>query len=807
MVIASQYASATSYWELSILNTTGTYSIQFLFYNGSARTVTVNSTGLLINTWYHILMAKDGNDYYFFQDGTLQGTKQTNTNSVLAVAGGVQIGGINAGSLFNGWFDEVKLSQGSARYVADFTPPTSAYAKTTSLLEITTSPYLEAELLAVHVAQNNDVMYMTHPNWQSRKLTRLTATTFSLATVSFVRGPFLDDNITAVTIDASKDTKAEADPITLTASAGDIFHYDSTLGAAAQLLVGSLFRVKSGVVKIVTVASATSATASVQDEPDGTPGDLHVDDSQPTDDWAEGAFSDYRGWPATCGFHEQRLYYAQTEYEPNKFWGSVIQAYDNFDVGTTADDDAVTFAVAAEQRSEIRWMMSNNKSINLGTNGGTFSGPTGDGFPIAPTNPPTLSKDTNYGVSTLAAKRISSYLYYVQRDLLKVRELSYSLDLDAQHSQDMTILADHILKDGSGVIDMDHQQSPNDRLWCVRSDGVLAVLTRNPEQEVMGWSRLIAGSDLRGAGVYESVCVIPKSGQADQVWVIVKRYINNSIVRYIEYFTLEDFDEDWDAVNVDCSLTLDSPKTITAMTNGSPGVFTSVAHGFTGGEQVKINGVVLADLSGVASTEINGTYLLVYIGVDTFSLTTVTPVVAVNTTSGNGYGEYVSSGEVRKMVTEIFGLSHLEGETVSVQADGLALDDTYTVDDGKITLVDKAAVVHVGLPYEGTIQLLKLSDGSATGTGQTKVRRIYLGTVRVYRSLGMKIGKTESTLNTVYFGATNDPASQPSALVTGDIEKFFQTWWAKDDEIIIRQDTPSPLNILSIILLSEVEDK
>ena len=151
------------------------------------------------------------------------------------------------------------------------------------------------------------------------------------------------------------------------------------------------------------------------------------------------------------------------------------------------------------------------------------------------------------------------------------------------------------------------------------------------------------------------------------------------------------------------------------------------------------------------------------------------------------------------MVTAISGLGHLTGETVVAQTDGyVPTTATYTVVAGAITLPAKAAIVHVGLPYEGTIQLMKLSDGSPTGTGQTRTRRIFHGALRLDRSHGLSIGRAE--------GALDDLQYSEDELYTGDVEKVFQTTWDKADEIIIRQDKALPANILAIILRSQTEE-
>ena len=76
----------------------------------------------------------------------------------------------------------------------------------------------------------------------------------------------------------------------------------------------------------------------------------------------------------------------------------------------------------------------------------------------------------------------------------------------------MTLLADHILRDGGGAVQMARQESPNDRLWIPRPDGQMAILTRNVEQQVFGWVRFIAGATSGGNGTYNSVAIKPVDG-------------------------------------------------------------------------------------------------------------------------------------------------------------------------------------------------------------------------------------------------------------------------------------------------------
>jgi len=652
-----------------------------------------------------------------------------------------------------------------------------------SPVEITT-PYLSSEIFDVHFSQKDDTMYLTHNNHHPRKLTRTSATTFTLVEVPFVRGPFIDTNITATTITPSADTGAA---ITLTASTA-IFE----LGH-----IGSYWKIKDGVVKVTGFTSDTVVTGDVQAEPDGTAGDLNTGPGAVTD-WAEGAFSDVRGYPATNTFHQQRIYYASTLSDPQFFWGSVTAAFDNFDSETGDDTAAPKFDIVSRKNNRIRWLDSGPDTLQLGTAGGTFGATSGvDETPISGSNV-SVKKDTNYGAANIQPERISNAAYYLQRNKFQLRELQFSFLSDNQESDDMNLLADHILRDGQGAVDMAYQQSPNDRIWICRADGQIAVLTRNDAQEVTGWSRVVAGRDAVGAGKFESVAIITQDGADDQIWVVVRRVINGQIKRYVEYFTAENFTDQWDAVRLDSSLTHDSPFTINNATKADPVVIsTTAAHGFSNGDFVKIDGIE-------GMTQINGCiFKVANVTATTFELSDEDDADI----DGTAYSTYISGGEVRKMVTALTGLDHLEGEVVSVQTDGGLPSETqtYTVSGGAITLDDSAAVAHVGLPYTGIIRLLKQSNGSIE-VAQTKKRRNYLMTLRLYQTLGLKIGKTEDDLLPLAFDLPNKELGKAPPLFTGDHAKRPPSGWSTEDELVIKQDQPLPAFVLAVVMRSEVEE-
>lgn len=92
---------------------------------------------------------------------------------------------------------------------------------------------------------------------------------------------------------------------------------------------------------------------------------------------------------------------------------------------------------------------------------------------------------------------------------------------------------------------------------------------------------------------------------------------------------------------------------------------------------------------------------------------------------------------------QITGLTHLEGKTVAVLADG-KVQESKTVASGAITLDSAANLVLVGLPYETIIEPMPLNI-DINGTGQARSQRINQIICRLYRSANFKFSWDNAT--------------------------------------------------------------
>ena len=148
--------------------------------------------------------------------------------------------------------------------------------------------------------------------------------------------------------------------------------------------------------------------------------------------------------------------------------------------------------------------------------------------------------------------------------------------------------------------------------------------------------------------------------------------------------------------------------------------------------------------------------------------------------------------------TTLSGLSHLEGQVVSILADG-SVHANKTVSSGAITLDRSVTKACVGLSYDSILQTMRIEGGANEGTSQGKIKRISKVVLRLFETVGVKVGPSLSKLEAIPFRTTSSNLSAPvDTLIEGDKEIEFDDDYNSDGHIFIKQDQPLPASILAI---------
>lgn len=269
-----------------------------------------------------------------------------------------------------------------------------------------------------------------------------------------------------------------------------------------------------------------------------------------TSKWAKSDWSVDAGFPTKVSFYKSRLVFAGR----NKLWFSVASDFENFtamsDGFEVQSDDGINVQIEADSTSTIQWMAASS-SLIVGTASSELTcSPSTTTSAFGPDNI-QIVQESKYGSKGVNTLIVGNTVLFIQRAGRKVRAVTADYQSGSYSSTDLSVLAEHMTS--TGIVDFAWQQEPDNVVWVILTSGDLVALTYNAEQEVIAWHRHDVG------GVVESVATIPDpSGNRDDVWMVVRRTINGTTKRYVEYITAA-----WDpdtqplsqAFYVDCGLT------------------------------------------------------------------------------------------------------------------------------------------------------------------------------------------------------------------------------------------------------------
>jgi hypothetical protein len=157
-------------------------------------------------------------------------------------------------------------------------------------------------------------------------------------------------------------------------------------------------------------------------------------------------------------------------------------------------------------------------------------------------------------------------------------------------------------------------------------------------------------------------------------------------------------------------------------------------------------------------------------------------------------------------VGSLKGLYHLEGETVTILANGATHPDR-DVADGGVALAFSSTTAAIGYNYTSSMQTMRIESGSADGTSQGKPKRIHAVTLRLLETVGIEVGNSSSENDRVFFRDSSMAMDQAVPLFTGDKDIEFPGGYDEDDRLFIRQTQPLPMSVLALFPRMNTFDK
>lgn len=662
-------------------------------------------------------------------------------------------------------YKTIKVVESSTTNTGKFPPIETTYWEEVDIGDVVEilSPYTDEQIQEIEIVQDADNMYVYHTSYPPVILTRLSH-------INWDFNYMLAERISATLITAV----AKSNPCLVTSTAhkmetGYITYLNGIVGMTE--LNYTFFR--------VTKIDANTFTL------DG------IDSSSYTTYVSGGVnkcvWFGLAGDNPSCGaFFEQRMILGGTINEPQTVWGSRSASYTDFILDPTEDDAALQYTIKSDSVDAIQWMIGVD-SIIMGTFSGNWKlGASTTGEPITQSNV-MAKKLTSYGCSSLGAVIANDVVLFVTRGGVNVKELVYSLAEDKMVANDLNLLASHITKGSSealsGIVDMDYQQEPHPILWCVRNDGQLLGLLYERSQKIFGWFRVVTDGEV------ESVAVLPNVGKEDEVWITVKRDVNGTTYRFVEYFNSNDF---WgiveDYVGMDCSISFDGGDAIDVVDiiRSNPVKIVVDSHTFSDGNKVRIR-----DAEGTieVNNEIDEAYTVTGSSATGFSLSGI---------DGTLWTPYTGGGTVQRVAKDISNLTYLEGEEVDILVDG-AVHPSLTVESAALSLTWYGNKIHVGRHFTSVLIPQKLESLIQGGSTKNMLKRVVKIVVGFYQTISGKTGRVETSQDPIPFNVGTTPT-----LFTGPKEIPFRGDLSINAEVVITQDLPLPMTVLYIAPNMEV---
>ncbi len=273
---------------------------------------------------------------------------------------------------------------------------------------------------------------------------------------------------------------------------------------------------QTGVARVITYTSETVVAAAVLAPFGNTSG---------TNEWSESYWSDYRGFPSADVLYEGRMWW----FGKDRSWGSVSDAFSNYDDAVEGDSGPISRSIGSGPVDTVHWALPLQRLL-LGADGAIRSARSSSlDEPLTPTNF-NLKEISTIGAAPIAAVKVDTSGIFVGRGGVRVYEAAYDGGTYDYAVSELTGIVPEIGEPGIVKIVVQHQ--PEKRFHCIRSDGTVALLAYDKQEEVTCWL------DIETEGEIEDAVVMPGSVE-DRVYYTVARTINGSPVRYHERFALE----------------------------------------------------------------------------------------------------------------------------------------------------------------------------------------------------------------------------------------------------------------------------
>lgn len=208
----------------------------------------------------------------------------------------------------------------------------------------------------------------------------------------------------------------------------------------------------------------------------------------------ERCWSAQRGWPISCLFYQQRLWFGGSAQRPATIWASRVGIYNDFNNAGNYDNDGINQDLNTE--NQIVNLLS-NRGLQIFTSGDEWTAAEGD---LTPNGFSVVKNTANGSDIGLTPKNLGGVTLFIEKNGKSLLSYVYDYNQAAYKTSNIGILSALISEPVDMEIDDNSSLDEGDYLYVVLKNGTMLVTSINFEQEIN------ATSIFKVVGDIQSVC-------------------------------------------------------------------------------------------------------------------------------------------------------------------------------------------------------------------------------------------------------------------------------------------------------------
>lgn len=275
----------------------------------------------------------------------------------------------------------------------------------------------------------------------------------------------------------------------------------------------------TGIARISSFTSTTVVNAYVLKPFGSTTG---------SDNWYEGEWSDYRGYPTSLKIFDGRLSFSGN----GKVIHSETDVYEGFSDDNEADNRYFQKLLGRGPTQNVPWMLALQRLILGGETSEYEEKSSSLDEAITATNANIKAID-NFGSALVDAVEVGDGGIFVDKSSSRIMSINALENVYVSYSvSDLMKLIPNLCGTGCSYIKLGAQRRPDTRFHGIRTDGKVDIMVFDQAENVKGWATFETD------GFVEDLVILPAE-EEEEVYYVINRSTDKETRRYYEKMAMK----------------------------------------------------------------------------------------------------------------------------------------------------------------------------------------------------------------------------------------------------------------------------